>query len=494
MAQPEFPFNEQTFRQVLTAAPSGYVITDAQGVIVFANQQAEAMFGYQSGELLGQSLGVLVPETSRPGYVQLHTAALEQPQIGKGGPRVPLMGRRKDGGDLPAEVTCFPLETESGRFVLSIFRDVSDRHRVDHQLRLSEDRYRNLLEAAPDGIVTVDRQGRIVYANAQMVELFGYTREELLGQRIEMLVPDRFRTGHVGHREGYFAHPRTRPMGAGLPLAGLRKDGSEFPVEIALSPMETPDEGLLTTAIVRDVTERRRMDELKDQFLSILSHELRTPINAITGFGSILQDGLAGPLSEQQQFYLQKLLGGADLLLNLVNDLLDMSRIQAGKFTLTLGVVDLEAIIREAVATIQPLADKSGLEVSIDVPELPDLIGDPQRVGQVLINLLSNAVKFSPEGGGIQVRARVLDHEVRVEVEDQGVGIDPKHFDLLFRPFTQFDMSSTRRVGGTGLGLSISKALVEAHGGHVGAKSDGPGKGACFWFTLPLESRVSIQG
>lgn len=231
----------------------------------------------------------------------------------------------------------------------------------------------------------------------------------------------------------------------------------------------------------------RQIDALKDQFLSILSHELRTPVNAITGFGSILADEVAGPLSDEQHAYLRKMLKGADILLVLINDLLDMSRIQAGKFSLEPQLMSLHHVAEDVVSHLKPLADQCHHRIEVDVPaDLPDLLADAQRVGQVLTNLTNNAIKFTPEGGTIRIAARREGGGIRCEVCDTGIGIAPQDVTKLFQPFTQLDMSHTRRVGGTGLGLSISKALVEAHGGQIGVDST-PGMGSTFWFTLPLE-------
>jgi PAS domain S-box-containing protein len=230
-----------------------------------------------------------------------------------------------------------------------------------------------------------------------------------------------------------------------------------------------------------------QVDRYKDQFLSILSHELRTPINAIMGFGSVLEDGLAGTLSPMQKQYMRKIMDSSDALLGLVNDLLDMSRVQAGKFSLDLQTVDIAAVIRNAVATMFSEAIQKGHSLNNFVPAaLPALKADPHRVGQVVSNLVANAIKYTPDGGTITVRACEQGDMLRVEVCDTGIGIPPDQQSLIFQPFTQVDMSNTRATGGVGLGLSIVKGLVEAHGGQVGVESEGPNEGSTFWFTLPL--------
>ena len=231
--------------------------------------------------------------------------------------------------------------------------------------------------------------------------------------------------------------------------------------------------------------ELRAADKLKDQFLGILSHELRTPLNAVLGFASILEEGVAGPLSERQQAYAGKIIAGTEVLLGLINDLLDMSRMQAGKFTLVVAPLDLGAVVRTTVANASALAEQKALRLEVDVaPDLPVVEGDEQRLAQVVLNLVGNATKFTPNGGAVAVRAARRDGHVRVEVRDDGPGIDPRHHDRLFQPFFQADSSNTRQAGGTGLGLSIARALVEAHGGRIGVES-APGAGSTFWFELP---------
>lgn len=234
-------------------------------------------------------------------------------------------------------------------------------------------------------------------------------------------------------------------------------------------------------------------DRLKDQFLSILSHELRTPVNAIMGFGSILDDEVAGPMTAEQHRYLSKILQGSERLLALIDDLLDMSRIEAGKFTLNPMTMRFSEVCEEVVSTLLPLAQQRELTLVAEVSEtLPPIQADPQRVGQVLTNLVNNAIKFTPPGGRITVRASLDDHQLRCEVRDTGIGIAPEDVPKLFQRFTQLDMSSTRQVGGTGLGLSISKALIEAHGGSIGVHSE-PEIGSTFWFSLPSQPAASAE-
>ncbi|MDB5100561.1 MAG: yycG4 [Cyanobacteria bacterium RYN_339] len=232
----------------------------------------------------------------------------------------------------------------------------------------------------------------------------------------------------------------------------------------------------------------RQIDTLKDEFLSVISHELRTPLNFIMGFASILQDEVAGPLSPEQHNFLDRILNGTDRMLLLVNDLLDFAKIQAGEFELFPRPTAYAPLVDDVLTTLKPLSDHKRIELQALVPADLEANCDPQRVIQVLTNLVSNAIKFTPEGGIVQVTARLDDNRVITEVEDTGIGISGDNIDKLFMRFRQLDMSRTREVGGTGLGLVIAKALVEAHGGSIGASSNGLGQGATFTFTLPPAS------
>ncbi|MFP5501279.1 MAG: sensor histidine kinase [Candidatus Sericytochromatia bacterium] len=239
-----------------------------------------------------------------------------------------------------------------------------------------------------------------------------------------------------------------------------------------------------TRAQRREIKQLREAEVQKDAFLSMLSHELRTPLNAVLGFGSILEDGLAGPMTDNQLAYVRKMESGAETVLALINDLLDMSRMEAGRFQLVPEPMRLHEEVDRVIASLAPLADRKRHDLQSEVPtSLPLVLADAQRVQQVLINLISNAVKYSPAGSTIRVLGRVEGGHVRCEVSDNGLGIASEDLPRLFERFIQLESPVHR--GGTGLGLSISKALIEAHGGQVGVESE-PGQGATFWFTLPI--------
>jgi PAS domain S-box-containing protein len=381
---------------------------------------------------------------------------------------------------------------------------------------LLEKRFRELLEAAPDAIMQVDAEGRIILLNRVTEDMFGYSRDELMGQPVEVLIPQELHARHAEHRANYRQHPMTRTMGNGLALEGIRKDGSRFPVEISLSPSES-EEGFRVTAIIRDISERRTAEErlrrvqedytqqladtnaelemtnreleranrLKSEFLASMSHELRTPLHTIIGFSELLAEELEGPLNEKQQRFVRHIHTDSLHLLELINDVLDISKIEADRLELRPEAFDLTALVAESLASVRSLAEAKShkLETALDVPTA--LEADRLRIKQVLVNLLSNAIKFTPEGGRIRLEASVQEPFVVVSVSDTGVGIPPEEHESIFDKFHQVGATTKGVREGTGLGLAITKRLVEQHGGTISVQSQ-PQRGSTFVFTLPL--------
>lgn len=358
-----------------------------------------------------------------------------------------------------------------------------------------------LLEHAPDATVIVDAAGRMQLINAQTERLFGYYREELIGKPVEMLIPERYHGRHVGERESYYADPRVRPMGVGLELYGLRKDGSEFPVEISLSPVVTRD-GTFVASAIRDVTERktseRKLQELntelemagraKDDFLASMSHELRTPLNAIIGFTGTLLMRLPGPLNDEQERQLGIVQWSARHLLSLINDILDLAKIESGKIELHFEAVPVKEVVKDVAASLAALASEKGLEFTSSVSEDgKSAVTDRRALRQILLNLTDNAIKYT-EKGSVRVDVRGTTWNDRpaivVRVIDTGIGIKPEDRQRLFEAFEQLEPLRTRRFEGTGLGLCLCRNLAALLGGALRLTSE-YGSGSTFTLFLP---------
>jgi two-component system sensor histidine kinase/response regulator len=484
---------EERFRLLVeSVADYGIFMLDPDGMIASWNAGAARMKGYSEAEAVGQHFSIFYTDEQRAdGHPQRELEIAEA----HGRYEEEAWRVRKDGSLFWASVVITPVYGADGG--LRGFSKVT-RDRTDHMK--SEAKFEGLLEAAPDAMVGVNSDGLIRLVNAQAEKLFGYPREELLGKTIETLVPDRVRSVHPALRSGYFRAPVARPMGAGVELFGLHKDGTEFPAEISLSSIDT-EEGAVVTAAVRDVTERRVVEAAlataldtaqnavrsRPEFLANMSHEIRTPMNAVIGMTSLLLDT---DLNADQRDYVETVRTSGEHLLTIINDILDFAKIDAGKLVIEELTFVVRDWLRDSLELVAAQAHEKGLEMVSDVAEdVPHaIVGDPARLRQVLVNLLTNAVKFTPEG---EVVVRVaVDHAVvdgaifRLTVKDTGIGVSPERIESLFDPFTQADSTTTRVYGGTGLGLAISQELAHHMRGAIDIRADADDAGTIVSFTF----------
>ncbi|MBI2095333.1 MAG: PAS domain S-box protein [Candidatus Omnitrophica bacterium] len=476
---------------ILDASLDCVISMDSEGKILDFNPAAEKTLGYSRQEALGRELaGLLIP----PGLRQAHRWGLGRYlDTGRSeifGKRLEFEALRRDGSTFPVELVVNVIHIDCRPIFTGYLRDISERKRA-------EERFRLVVEAAPMGMVMVDREGKMVLVNSQTEKLFGYTREELLGRPVEMLVPEHFREKHPADRAGFFAAPSLRAMGTGRDLHGLRKDGGEFPVEIGLNPVQTA-EGPAVMASVSDITERKLSEEalrvanrqlkelvaVKDEFVANVSHEFRTPLTAIREGVSLVLDGVLGPVTGEQDDFLRTVNGSVDRLHELINNILDLSKMEAGRFDLVRQRLEIRTVVDAQLSNYRAILGRR--TVRLHIPEGLEVYADADSLIKILSNLLSNAVKFTPEEGDIVIRAeeRVEDRGVwaAVTVGDDGVGIAAEDLPKLFQRFSQV---GTKHAPGTGLGLALVKQLVERHGGRITVDS-APGAGSRFTFTLPL--------
>lgn len=471
-------------------------VRSADGKILHWNRGAERLYGWNKDEVRGKTTEALL-RTEFPDPLDEIMAEAAQQGYWEG----ELVHRRKDGSAVIVSSRWAVRRDVSGNpaSFLESNRDITQRKR-------EEEKFRNLLESAPDAMVIVDQAGQIQLVNAQTEKLFGYSREELSGRNVELLMPRRFHEQHVRERESYSRSPHIRSMGVGLELYGKRKDGSEFPVEVSLSPLQT-GKGLLISSAVRDVTVRHRSEEQirklnielnqklaelrvvnqeLESFSYSVSHDLRAALRHIDGFTRILIDEHAAELSAEGRRYLNRVLNAVTHTGNLVDDLLDLARI--GRKELERKKTSLGEVVRRAMASV-PVGKGRG-EIEWRIEPLPEVNCDPNLLELVFTNLLSNAVKFTRtrQTAVIEVGSLQSGGVEAFFVRDNGVGFDPKYADKLFGVFQRLHRQD--EFEGTGVGLATVQRIVHRHGGEVWAESE-LGRGTTFFFTL--EKRQKLQ-
>ena len=377
-------------------------------------------------------------------------------------------------------------------------QDVTERRRAEEAVRWSEERFRTLLESAPDAVVVVDPQGTIVLMNEQTTQIFGYERDELMGANVDILLPNDARAEHGRHRWRYAAQPARRPMGAGKNLYAVKKDGSQIPVDISLSPVET-DTGFLVFALVRDASDRRaveetlrtslerereaaehlrKLDQAKNVFLSAVSHELRTPLTAILGFAELLQDDELRGSADMTNDLVDRLKASANRLAELLADLLDIDRLNRGILEPRRRATSLHNLIERALLTLEVNSHPLQLEVENAVVQV-----DPAQTERIVENLISNAVKYTPDGTQIILRAApTAGAGVNIVVEDKGPGISEEIRRSIFEPFVRGENDGTFTQG-TGIGLALVDRFARLHGGRAWV-TEAAGGGASFHVVL----------
>jgi protein-histidine pros-kinase len=480
----KIPLPADIVGEILNTSADATIVSDQLGYIRIANEAAESLFGYSHGELIGQSIEILVPEAYRDRHRDLREHFAAAPRARPMVAGLDLYGRRKDGSEFRAEIALNPIETQDGLIITSTVREIA--HTDD-----SEAYFKHLLELAPDAMIIIDERGKIAIVNRQAEEMFGYRRREMLGQSVEMLLPDRLRRVHVGHRKGYALEPRLRPMGQGQDLLAIRKDGSEFPVEISLSPIKS-DSGRFVSSVIRDVTMRKRMEDeiiaarqealrankANSAFLAAASHDLRQPVQALSLLNGALRrtvtDERALQMVDSQQHSLTA-------MTNLLNSLLDISRLDAGAVTPELEDFPINRLIDRLSDEFARQAQHQGLEfTSCGCTTVVN--SDPNLLAEIIQNFVSNAIRYTDKGG-VSLECSEESGACIIQVSDTGIGIPDDQLEEIFREFHQCKTPGASKEG-FGLGLAIVKRLSDLLDLELYVQSQ-PGRGSTFSISLP---------
>jgi PAS domain S-box-containing protein len=485
-------FPDELFRLAVEACPSGMVASDPTGTILMVNAEAERLFGYSRQELIGQSIDLLVPPRLREHHARYRAAFITDASVRAMRAGRELFALRKDGSEVPVEVGLNVFAAGESLVILSVIVDITQRKRTETEQKITQARFRLAVETCPSGIVMVDAAGQIVMVNAKTEQMFGYSRQELIGQGVDILVPTRFRDEHSAFRSVFAANPGTRPMGAGRDLFGRRKDSSEFPVEVGLNPIETHD-GWAVLGVIVDISERKRAESLAasqtqdlersnaelEEFAYVAAHELLEPLRTIASYAQLLAERYQGKLDENADKYIQLTVGGAKRMQTLIMDLLAFSRI--GSRERPFQPTQSAAVARQVIERLRPRIEET--QADIAVGSLPVVNADETQLGQLLQNLIGNALKFrSKRPPRIRLKASARDGEWLFSVADNGIGIDQQFADRIFQMFQR--LHERGKYEGNGIGLAVAKRIVKRHGGRIWFESE-LGTGTTFYFTLP---------
>lgn len=463
---------------VVQSSADAIFSTTLDGVVTSWNPGAQWTYGYPPEEIVDRPVGTLVASDGVPDLMGL----IERIGNGEAIKELEAVHLTKAGRPVTVSLTMSPVQAATGDIVGTsvIARDITDQKSLEARFRLS-------VEASPAGMVVVDRKGMILLVNREIERLFGYSRKELIGEPVDMLVPMSAARHHSASRESFHDDPTRRPMGSGRELFGLRKDGSEVPVEIGLNPIETPDETLVLASVVDISLRKKTLDQLRrsnaelEQFAYVASHDLQEPLRMVANYTELLRNRYEGQLDEEADIYIGFAVDGARRMQLLIADILRYSKVTTT--AKPFAPADTAAIVERLVTSTLAMAlhDSEG---TVEVGELPVVWGDEIQLAQVFQNLIANALKFRHEEREpiVRVSAERIDRDWYFRVEDNGIGIDEQYRGRIFEMFQRLHGVGT--YPGSGIGLSLARKIVERHEGRLDVESR-PGDGTTFYFTMP---------
>lgn len=476
--------SELTFQVMVESTPNAIVLVNKEGKIAYVNNQTEKLFQYERSQLVGQVVETLIPKRYHENHPHFRKMFFGQPSVRSMGAGRELFAVRSDGTEFPVEIGLNPVVTADGTLVLASIIDITQRKKA-------EERFRLVVESAPNSMVLVNDKGIISLVNKQTEMLFGYNRQEIIGQPMEFLMPDRFRKIHPGLRNSFFDAPSARTMGAGRDLYAMCKDGTEIQVEIGLNPLET-DEGNMVLASIIDITERKKQEaiiiqqvyelEIKnkelEQFAYIASHDLQEPLRTVSNYLEILQEDYKDSIDEVGHRHITTIRNATSRMNVLVRALLNFSRLGRDR---VLVEKDCNELVKDVIKDLDKLIDIE--HAQIEVMPLPTLHLFETEMRQLFQNLITNAIKFHRVVTPPKIKISVMKKEevYQFSVADNGIGIEEKHFERVFHIFQRLDHE--RKYDGFGIGLAYCKKIVELHGGKIWIEST-VGKGATFNFTV----------
>jgi two-component system, LuxR family, sensor kinase FixL len=488
---------EERMRSVVNHVVDGIISIDDRGTVATFNPAAERIFGYLAAEVIGQNIKMLMPEpfhSEHDGYIANYLRTGKAKIIGLGRE---VIGRRKDGSTFAMELAISVFRLGQSRCFTGIVRDITERKRTEEELREAEERMRSIVDHVIDGIITIDESGTVESYNPAAERIFGYSASEVIKQNVKMLMPDPFHSEHDGYLANYLHSGEAKIIGIGREVVGRRKDGSTFPMDLAVSEFHLGQRRYFT-GIVRDISDRKRAESelLKtaqelarsnldlEQFAYVASHDLQEPLRAVSGCVQVLKKRYQGQLDSRADELIVHTVDGVGRMQTLIDDLLSYSRV--GTRAEPIEPIDCQVCLAQSLANLEATIAEADAVITHD--PMPVVMADAAQLTQLFQNLISNAIKFrGQKPPKVHIAAKRSANDWGFAVTDNGIGMEPEYFDRIFVIFQR--LHTRTEYPGTGIGLAICKKIVERHGGRISVTS-APGRGSTFCFTIPDKETI----